>query len=251
MHFFINFLEDMRMSQEMNVSNASPLPQSGLVERLFNVFVSPQKTFQALKIKPDWIVPALIFVIVMGLFGYLQTSNPGLIQAGKDIAIQKLEAKNMPQEQIDAAMAMGDKFRPFTPISTSIVPLIMFVFIGAGVWLFVGNTLLGGKARYGHMLSVTSYTLLITALGTLIKLPIMLAKSDLFVHFSLATFMPDASRETYLYKLLMSTTDLFSIWAMAVLSIGVAVVCDLKVNKVWPTVVIINVIVFALFALAM
>jgi len=80
---------------------------------------------------------------------------------------------------------------------------------------------------------------------------VMLSTSNLFVHFSLATFMPDSSRETFLYKFLMSATDLFSIWAMAVLSIGIAVICDLKINKVWPIVVVVNLLVFALSALAM
>lgn len=239
------------MDQESSAPVVSPQPLSGLWARIINVFVNPQKTFQAVKVKPDWLVPVLIFAAVMGLFGYIQMTDPGLVQAAKTLTMDKLEGKNLTAEQIDAALAMGDKFRVFTPIQSVLFPLLMFVVIGAGVWLFIGNTLLGARARYGQMVSVTAYTLLITALGMLIKLPVMLSTSNLFVHFSLATFMPDSSRETFLYKFLMSATDLFSIWAMAVLSIGIAVICDLKINKVWPIVVVVNLLVFALSALAM
>ncbi len=239
------------MDQESSAPVVSPQPLSGLWARIINVFVNPQKTFQAVKAKPDWLVPVLIFAAVMGLFGYFQMTDPGLVQSAKTLTMDKLEGKNLTTEQIDAALAMGDKFRVFTPIQSVLFPLLMLVVLGAGVWLFVGNTLLGAKARYGQMVSVTAYTLLITALGTLIKLPVMLSTSNLFVHFSLATFMPDSSRETFLYKFLMSATDLFSIWAMAVLSIGIAVICDLKINKVWPIVVVVNLLVFALSALVM
>ncbi|HPI72141.1 MAG TPA: YIP1 family protein [bacterium] len=239
------------MDQESSAPVVSPQSPSGLWARIINVFMNPQKTFQAVKVKPDWLVPALIFAVVMGLFGYIQITDPGLVQAAKTLTMEKLEGKNLTTEQIDAALAMGDKFRAFTPVQTVLFPLLMFVALGAAVWLFVSNTLLGAKARYVQMVSITAYTLLITALGTLIKLPVMLSTSNLFVHFSLATFMPDSSRETFLYKFLMSATDLFSIWAMAVLSIGIAVVCDLKIKKVWPIVVVVNLLVFALSALVM
>ncbi|NLP08775.1 hypothetical protein GX408_00120 [bacterium] len=239
------------MDQESSAPVVSPQPLSGLWARIINVFLNPQKTFQAVKVRPDWLVPVLIFAAVMGLFGYIQITDPGLVQSAKTLTMDKLEGKNLTAEQIDAALAMGDKFRAFTPIQSVLIPLLMFVVLGAGVWLFVSNTLLGARARYIQMVSVTAYTLLITALGTLIKLPVMVSTSNLFVHFSLATFLPDSSRETFFYKFLMSATDLFSIWAMAVLSIGIAVICDLKINKVWPIVVVVNLLVFALSALAM
>jgi len=239
------------MNQEMNAPVASSQAQPGLIARMLNVFTNPQRTFQALKVKPDWIIPALIVVVVMGLFGYVQTTHQGLVETANEMARQKLEARNMTSEQIDQAMAMSEKFRKFSPLTTAVIPLVLLVFLGSGVWLFVSNTLMGAKASYPQMLAVTSYTLLISALGTLIKLPVMMANNNLFVHFSLATFMPDSARETFIYKFLMSATDLFSIWAMAVLSIGIAVICQLKVNKVWPIVVLVNLIVFAISALMM
>jgi hypothetical protein len=239
------------MSQEMNGSTASGKTPSGVATRILNVFFNPQTTFLAVKEAPKWIIPAVIFVVVMGVFGYLQTSDPGLVQASNELVMQKLEERNMPQEQMDAALAMTEKMRAFTPIQTAIMPLIALVFIGSGIWLFVANTLLGSRTTYGQLLGVTSYTSLITALGTLVKLPIMLAKSDLMVHFSLATFMADSAKSTFLYKFLMSATDLFAIWTMAVLSIGLATVAGVKVNKVWPAVVIVSVLSSVLFALMM
>ncbi len=239
------------MSQEVNGSAASGQKQLGLAARIINVFFNPQSTFLAVKEKPLWIVPAVIFVIVMAFYGYLQTSDPGLVQASNDLVMQKLEERNMPQEQMDAALAMTEKMRAFTPVQTALFPLIALVFIGSGIWMFVANTLLGSRTTYGQMLGLTSYASLITALGTLVKLPIMLSKSDLMVHFSLATFMADSAKNTFLYKFLMSATDLFSIWDMAVLSIGLAVLAGVKVGKTWPWVVIITIISSVIFAFMM
>ncbi len=229
-------------------ANAHP----GLLNRIINLFFSPSSTFKAIQAKPDWIVPALIFAVVMALFGYIQVTDPGLIKAQREMVEQMMEKMNVPPEQVAQQMEANQaRSKITTPLGAFAGPLVMFIFIGSAIWLFVGNLLYGGKARYVHMLGVTSYTALITALSTLVKLPIMTAKGDLMVHFSIATFLPASMSKTFLYTFLMFASDIFNIWTIAVLAIGVAVVSNLKTSKVWPVVALINLVYYAVSAAMM
>ena len=117
----------------------------------------------------------------------------------------------------------------------------------AAVWLFVSNVLLGGSSRYAQLLGVVVYAGFIGLLGFLIKLPIMLSQGTMNVHFSLATLMSDASKETFLYKLL-ANVELFNLWTIAVTSIGIALVAGLKTKKVWPWVALITVLYWVVAA---
>ena len=67
------------------------------------------------------------------------------------------------------------------------------------------------------------------------KLPIMLSQQTINVHFSLATFLSDSAQETFLYKFL-SKIELFNIWFIAVLCIGIAVMINKDAKKIWPIV---------------
>lgn len=243
------------MSEGSTLQAPSPVPGNahpGLISRLSNLFFSPTSTFKAIQTKPDWIVPALIFAVIMALFGYIQVTNPGLIKAQREMVEQMMEKMNVPPEQVAQQMEAGQaRSRITTPLGAFAGPVIMLIFIGSAIWLFVSNVIFGAKARYGQMLGVTSYTALITALGTLVKLPIMTAKGDLMVHFSIATFLPASMSKTFVYTFLMFATDIFNIWTIAVLAIGVAVVSNLKTSKVWPVVVLINLVYYAITAAVM
>ena len=96
-------------------------------------------------------------------------------------------------------------------------------------------------AELAQLLEVVSLSSLIPVLGMVIKIPIILSKETMNVHFSLAPFMSDSAKDTFLYKFLMNT-DFFNIWYIAVLCIGIAVVGGLKVKKVWPVVVILLIV---------
>jgi hypothetical protein len=243
------------MSEGNAPLTSAPAPadaRPGLFSRLANLFFSPASTFKAIQEKPDWIVPALLFAVVMALFGYIQVTDPGLIKAQREMMEQMMEKMHVPAEQVAQQMEAGQaRARITTPLGAFLGPVIMLIFIGSGIWLFVSNVVFGAKSRYAQMLGVTSYTALITALGTLVKLPIMVAKGELMVHFSIATFLPATMSKTFIYTFLMFATDIFNIWTIAVLSIGIAVVANLKTSKVWPVVLIVTVVYYAASAAMM
>ena len=156
---------------------------------------------------------------------------------------EKMEERGMSQEQIDGIAERTQSWMKYTIMPSAVVVTIVGLLIGALIWLFVGNVILGGSAKFKQLFSINVFRSFIPILGGFIKLPIILNKQTLNVHFSLATFMSDALKDTFLYKALASV-ELFNIWSIAVLCIGVAVACKIKISKVWPIVVIVYAIYF-------
>ncbi|RLD12292.1 hypothetical protein DRI50_09270 [candidate division KSB1 bacterium] len=213
-----------------------------LIARIINVFVAPSKTFQAVSHKPKWAWPLIISLLLT--FAAMWVLTPVVITDSKSTMEEKMLERGMSQDQVDNAVAQAAKYQKYSIAPTTFVAGLIMTFILAGIWLFVGNTVLGGSAKFAQMMGVIVYSGFIGLLGLLIKMPIMLSQQTMNVHFSLATFMADASKDTFLYKLL-ANVEIFNIWTIAVYAIGIAIVAKLKVKSVWPWVLILTVLYWA------
>jgi len=214
--------------------------QSGPIGRMIGVIFSPQLTFQNIARKPDWLVPFLLVIIVAGIMGYLM--QPLILQQNRQVQQEKLEERGMSQEEIDQVLERSS-FIKYIIVPAGVVATAANLVITALIWLFIGNIILSSETDFKHVFSVSVYRSIIPVLGGLIKLPIILSKESLNVHFSPAIMMSDELKDTFLYKLLASL-DLFNIWMIVVLCIGLAAVYKFKVNKVWPVVVILYAIYY-------
>ncbi len=205
------------------------------MQRLVQLFVKPSAAFAAVRQHPRWITPAIVVLLLTaGMTWYI---TPAIQKEQRERMTIQMEKRSIPQEQIDAAIERLDKpWMTYMMLGSAIVGSLLVILAMGGIWLLVAKSVLGGEARYAHMLEVVSLSMVIPTLGMLLKAPIIHYKETMNVHFSLATFMPDSARDSFLYKFLMNT-DFFNVWFIAVLCIGIAVVSGLKVQKVWPVVV--------------
>jgi hypothetical protein len=212
--------------------------ESGPISRMIGVFFSPQKTFESIGRKPDWLIPFIVILVLALVSVYFM--QPVIMSESLQKQQEKMEERGMSAEQMDVATEQAQKVMKFTVIPSAIIVTALNFVVGALIWLFVGNIILGGAAKFKQVFAVNVYRSLITTIGGLIKLPIILSKETLNVHFSLATFMSDEMRDSFVYKVL-AQTDIFNVWSIGVLCIGLAAIYKFKVAKVWPVVVIIYV----------
>jgi hypothetical protein len=213
----INSIDSTNSQQEMNV-----------VQRVFGVFFSPRKTFEDIDRKPDWVVPMVIVVIIAVLFTII--IMPIALPQQMDKQREKFEERGMSDEEIERAMEMGGKFgRIIGPIGAAVGSVVYLLAI-AGIFMFVGNTILGGKTTFKKLVSVVCYSSLIGSLNSIILLPMILSRKTMEVHFSLAAFMSADASETFLYQLLKKI-DLFAFWQIVVAGIGVAVIYKFTTKK--------------------
>jgi len=199
-----------------------------VVQKMVGVFFTPKETFEAIDRKPDWLVPLIVIIIISLIFTMI--TLPITMPEQMEKQREQLEEKGMSDDQIDQAMATGEKMgKIFAPIGVIIgVPIVLLFF--ALIFWFVGNVILGGQTAYKKMFSVYTYSSLIGTLGFILTYLIILLRKSADVHFSLALLLPQEQSETALYQFLKGF-NLFSIWQYAVLAIGFAVIYKFSIKK--------------------
>jgi len=215
--------------------------ESGFLQKIIGVFTSPAKTFASIDAKPSWLVPLIIVAAVNLIFVFVA----GDIITNETLTQQEegMMEKGMDSDQIAQALDTTEKVMKYTvPIFAVVGPVVVLIIV-AGVFLFVGNVVLGGAATFKKVFSVTTWSWLILTLYALIVLPLVLAKETMQVNFSLATFLSDDQRKTFVYQLL-SRIDIVYFWWIVVYGIGLAVIYKMKTQKM----VTVVAVVYAIYA---
>ncbi len=209
---------------ETPAEETEPVEELGVFERIVGVFTSPEKVFRYLARKPDIWVPLLISIFIGILVSTL------VYDIAINDQIQRIEQNdNIPDDRKEMIIDSMESRRTgsWKVISISVLPalgiLVMFSFVSLVFW-FTGNVILGGKATFKQIFSVYGYSYLIYGiLGTVVSLPLILAKKTIQVQLGLANFLPASMSHTFLYHF-FSKVDVFTLWTAVVFGIGFSVV---------------------------
>lgn len=235
------------MNSEPNEANLQEVAPMSFFQRAVGVFTEPTPTFENINKKPDWIIPLVILVVLTMLFTYF--SMPYILEDKMAQQQEELAKRGLSQEQMEQAMEIGQKFGFIFGLIGAGVGVVVVLLVTVLILKFVGNVILGGQGTYKSMFAVYTYTSLVSALGLLIKLPLVFIQKTYDIHFSLASFLPAEQSKTFLYNFL-KMFELFSIWQYILVAIGFAVVFRLSLKKAgWATVVIF--LVYSLIAAAL
>jgi len=217
---------------------AAVMPQSkGVFERIIGIFVSPAETMRDIVARPSWLLPLLLVTVVSATGTYFL----------KDVIVQqeieKMDKKNMTEEQRKQAMPFMDMMGIIAPVMTLVFTPVMFL-IFAGIGMFVGNVILGGETKFSTLFAVTCWSGMITVLSYLINIPVMANRETMESATSLGSFFAAEENKTFFHHFL-GQIDLFALWWVVVLGFGVAAAYKFSTKKAMTTVFV----VWAIFAL--
>ena len=186
-----------------------------LPSRLLSVFTAPGQLFADFREEsPPWVTPLLISIVVTAAV-FLLMPHEAFVEQARETMRQRGVAGGPDPE------AMARLSPIFAAVGTAIsLPIMLLVL--SGVLTLVFSVLMGGEARFRQYLAVVSHATLITALGALLTLPLQVMKADLSVRLSLALFAPFLAADSFGFKLLNSL-DVFLIWNLVVVGLGVHV----------------------------
>ena len=210
------------------MSDTTVRKEMGAFERIIGVFTSPKETFESIDTRPTWLLP---FVIIMVI-------TLGFMAINMDINIKDqmaaLDHRDMPAEQYQRARANLEG--PMRYVQFGIVPIATLIVwaILSGIFLFAGNTVMGGGGTFKRVFSVVAWSGLIGALGYIVKQVLVVFKgTNRGVTTSLAALLPApelGGNTSVLYKLL-SKFDIFTIWQLVIWIIGFAIVFSFTNKK--------------------
>lgn len=206
--------------EEQVISPAEPKEMNWLT-RIFNTFFEPRKVFESLKQKPKWFVPLVVVCLVTLAFLYLVSNIMIAEQITKTELRQPLTE---PQKQV---MTNWIKIASLTMTPISIIAISVLQSL---VLFFVFNVLMGGDSTFKRVLSVVSHSCLISIPALIIRCPLILFKNTMEVQTSLAAFLSVDLKDSIIYKLL-GGFDIFALWQVVVLSIGLSVMYNFSFKK--------------------
>ena len=213
------------MSSAIPVATA-PGPRRSPWAMLLSVMTEPRATFEALRARPVWWQPLLVFWFVSVIVGVLVI--PKSLEAG--LAAATAQAPGVDVESMRRTMTLVSYI---TVPLTSLLAIAVGTLVLAGVLTLIG-TIIGGEGSFMQVWSTTLYASVpVSIFGTLIKgaMTLVTPASGLAgVSTSLAAVLPPESAGTGLWYAL-SAIDPFSIWSLVLLIIGYAVVMQYSVKK--------------------
>lgn len=224
------------------MNSQAEVKEVGLVNRVISIFWEPSKTFQAVSEKSSWVdilVPILLVTIVTWIT--IPYITPISIDAARERIEQSERLNDTQKEQALERMGEGNKIIQYVTAPISI--FIMVIVVAMVMWL-AGNFLLAGDRKFIPVFAMTAYAFLINILASLVKTPIMVSKNSVKIYTGLATLLPESN--TFLFRL-AKQFDVFAIWKVVLLGIGLGILYKSKQSKSL-TVVFIIWLVYALVA---
>ena len=137
-----------------------------------------------------------------------------------------------------AARAGQLEIAPYMTLGSTLVGIPIVCLILAGILYGVGSGFLGAQATFVQMLAVVAHAGVIFALQQVFVVPLNYARESILPPTTLAAFAPMLDSETFLYRLL-SGVDLFYLWWLMALSIGLAVLWRRDTRPIATTLMVV------------
>ncbi len=193
-------LEDERPNTEL----------PGLLTRLSWVFVSPGRLVTGLVENPLWVGALLASGLIVALSAGLIPIEM-ILEANRAAALER--GADFPEMGEGAQQFM----RVFVP-AVSVLSIVVFTFIFAGLYTVVFAFVLGDEGSYKQYLAVVSHAWFIPALFALLLVPLKISANDAQLTLDLGLFMPFLP-DGYLQNL-FRFLDLTQIWSVLVIAQG-------------------------------
>ena len=226
-------------------------------DKLVGVFSSPGELFDGVRRSPatgsNWVVPTLVLAIVGAILGYVVISNPSIHDQIQRVATEQMEKSfqkaiaegRMTQEQATQARSQAESFAGTgIRVSAVVAPLLLpffSLFAWSLVYWLLGKGVMKATSPYMKVAEVYGLTNFIALLGGIITAILIIGMDSFSASPSAALFVGEFSASNSWHKL-ASAFNVFSLWQLAVIGIGLARLFEKETAKVL-------VLVFALWLL--
>jgi hypothetical protein len=232
------------MTQTMAAAPAAPAtapPSRSLVARMTGVLLAPRATYADIAARPR-ALGALAFVlaiIVAATFAFLSTEVGQ--QASLDNQVRQMESfgRTVTDAQYQQMERMAPLSRYFAAGFQLVLTPIMALIV-AGLAFAVFSAALGGNATFKQVYAVVVHSGVVLSVQALFGLPLAYARESLSGATNLAVFAPFLDENTFAARLLGSI-DLFLIWWIVSLAIGLAVLYRRRTAPVATTMLVVYV----------
>ena len=217
------------------VQSGSLPAKSNVFSRFIGIITAPRATYEQVVSRPTWLGMYLLTAVIVAFGAALPMTTDAGKQAAVDQQVASMEAFGMQvgDEQY-AQIQKSTAILPYMTAGSILVMTLITTLIFAGILFAIFNAALGGDAKYKQLLAVLIHANVITALGQLFTGPLNYFRGSVTSATSLASLLPMLNETSFMGRL-ASTIDVFIIWWVVVLAIGLAVLYRRKTQPIAMT----------------
>ena len=204
-------------------AGVTPGPKS-LPARFIGIITAPQETFQSVAAHPRWFGMLALTTLVVALFAALPMTTDAGQQAALDQQVESMKAWGVDvSDEMYAQMEKGKARMPYTTGGVILVVTPLVSVIAAAVLFAIFNAGLGGDAAFKTVYSVLVHAGAVSALGAVFTGSINYFGGKAGTSAAnLGALLPMLPEQSFAANLL-GTVDVFLIWYVIVLAIGLGV----------------------------
>lgn len=210
----------------------APAPSS-FMERAVDIFSSPGKVYGEVAALPvqtsSWVIPYILTLLIAVISNIAIFSNPTLqsqaLEPQKQAIQERVQQGRMTQEQANQAEEMitsGGTMMLVIGIVGAVVVMTIFVFAGALVFWLAAKLIFKSSVKYKKMLEVYGLPMLIGVLGGIVTLLMMHLFSTIYANPGGGLIVMDHFNRKDVVHMILTQLNVFSIWQMAVLGVGIS-----------------------------
>ncbi|HEX5475785.1 MAG TPA: YIP1 family protein [Vicinamibacterales bacterium] len=219
------------MNETLENAATAPAPK-GLAARFFGIIFSPGETFKDVVAHPRWFgmlaLCTIAAIVLVG--GYLLTSTGQAAWLTQAQASSSMFGRTPSDQQLQAMAKMAPYAGYFAAVQMLIFVPLVFVVV-AGICFAIFSAALGGNATFKQVFAVVVHAGAIGVLGQLFSMPLNYARGTMTSATNLGVLLPMLSDQSFANHLL-SAIDLFLVWQILVLAIGLAVLFKRRTQPV-------------------
>lgn len=223
------------MQASNRVTKGAPVERVGLGARVLGVLTSPRETFERVMADPRW-----IGILVMGVGGVAVLSS-ALVSTEfaqrsiLDQQIASMEASGQPaSDEVYERMEQFGRYTPHFTFASVVLTIPIACASLAGMLYGVGYGFLGARASFRQVFAVVAHAGVVFVAQQLFVVPLNYVREAITSPTTLAAFAPTLGDDTFAYNLL-GAIDLFHVWWVMILAIGLAVLWKRRTGPIAAT----------------
>jgi hypothetical protein len=210
------------MTTTAPAAGPAPAPKS-LLARFIGVITAPRETFQSIVATPKLFGMLALTTVLAAFFTALPMTTDAGKQAAIDNNIQQIQSFGVQvNDQMVEQMQKGAGRMPYTTgISVLVVAPIIAVIL-SGILFAIFNAALGGEASFKQVMTVYVHAGAVSTLSAVLSGAVNYFSGRVGSVTNLGALMPMLPEKSFGAHLL-GTVDIFLVWYIIVLAIGLGV----------------------------
>jgi hypothetical protein len=196
---------------------------TNVISRYIGIITSPKATFEAAVAAKKWFGMMALTGVLVAIFTALPMTTDAGKQAAIDQQVQSMQSLGIQvNDQMYERLQQSTGRLPYTTAASVLVFTPIMAVIFSGILFAIFNAAMGGEASFKQVLTVVVHAGAVSSLSAMISGTVNYFRGAVSSVANVGALLPMLPEKSFAANLL-GTVDIFLIWWLIVLAMGLAV----------------------------